>query len=108
MGLSGRIWRGDPLIREYGDATVEVMILVGCKPTHMDTTLGHHIQGWVGASDVEKWSADGHGDTWWCVIVCWIVLWRGSTSHRIDYIRGETGAVACRMILDGIAIARGI
>jgi len=43
LGLSRRIWRGDPLIGEYGDTTVEVMIQVGCRSAHMDTTLGHHI-----------------------------------------------------------------
>lgn len=104
----GRTWRGDPLIREHGGATVKVMIRVGCKPTHMDTALGHLIQGLVGTSSVEQWSANGHGDAWGCVVVCWTVMWNGSASHCIEYMRGVTATMTLagqRTIQDGIAIA---
>lgn len=93
LGPLGRIWRVDPLIGEDGDATVEVMILVGCRSTHMDTTLGHHIEGWVGAFSVELWFTDGHEGTWGCVIVCWTALWSESASHHIEYVWGVTGVV---------------
>lgn len=49
-----RIWSEDPFISGYSDATVEVMIPIRCVPTHRDTTLGHHIQGCVGASIIEQ------------------------------------------------------
>jgi len=81
------------LVREHGDAIVEVMIQAGCGPTHMDTNLGHPIQGWVGASSMEHGSVDGHGDVWGCVVVCWTVLSSGSVSHRIEYMQGVTGTV---------------
>ena len=90
---------------------VEVMTQVGCRSTHMDTTLGHHIQGWVGASSVEQWYADGHGDAWGSVIVCWTTLWSGSASHHIEYMWGVTGVVTLvghRMVQDCIVIAGGI
>lgn len=93
VGPSGRIWRGDPFIEEHGDATVEVMIQVGCEPTHMDTSLGHHIHEWVGEYSMEQWSADGHGDAWGSVIVCCTTLWRGIASHHIEYMQGVIGAV---------------
>ena len=59
---SGRIWSEDPFTGGYDDVMMEVMIPVRCGPVHRDTTLGHLIRGWVGASSVEHWSANGHGD----------------------------------------------
>lgn len=85
LGPSGSIWRGDPFIRGYGDATVKVMIPVGCGPTRRDKALGHHIQGCVGTYRVEQWFTGGHGDAWWCVLVCWIALLSSSVSHPIEY-----------------------
>jgi len=93
LGPSRRIWRGGPLIGRFGDATVEVMIPVGCEPTRRDTALGHHIQGCVGSSSVEQWSTGGHGDAWWCVVVCWIVLQSGNASQCSEYMQGVTGAM---------------
>ena len=90
---SGRVWSDDPFIDGYSDATVEVMISIGGGPTCRDTTLGHHIQGCVGASSIEHWSTGEHGDAWWCVVVCWMALQSGSASHRSEYMRGVTGAV---------------
>ena len=78
---SGRIWSEDPFTGWCDDVTMEVMIPVGCESTHRDTTLGHLIRGWVGASSVEHWFVDGYGDTW------------GSASHHIEYMRRVTGAV---------------
>jgi len=54
LGPSRRIWMKDPLFGEHSNVMVEVMIQVRCKSMHMDTTLGHHIQGWVGASSMEQ------------------------------------------------------
>ena len=90
---SGGIWSEDPFIDGYSDAMVEVMILIRCGLTHRYTTLGHHIQGSVGASSIEQWTTGGHGDAWWCTIVCWIALWCKSALHHIEYTRGVTGAL---------------
>lgn len=92
-GPSGRIWRGGPLIEEHGDARVEVMIYVGWGSMHRDTTLVHLIWGWVGASSMEKWSTDGQGYAWWYTLLCWIALWNGSASHRIEHMYGAMGAM---------------
>ena len=54
LGPSGRIWKGDPFIREYGNATVEVMVPIKYGLTHMDTALAHHTLGRVGASIIEQ------------------------------------------------------
>ena len=62
LGPLGRIWKGDPFIGEYGDVAVEVMVLIEYGTKHMDTTLGHHTMGYVGASIIGQWSVDGHGD----------------------------------------------
>ena len=90
---SGGIWREDPFIGGDSDVMVEVMILIMCGLTHRDIALGHHIQGCVGVSRVEKWSTGGHGDAWWCVVVCWTALWSGSASHCIEYMQRVTGTV---------------
>ena len=84
LGPSGRFWKGDPFIGGYGDATMEVMMLVGCGLTPTDINLGHHIHICVGA----------HGDAWWCVVECWIALWNRSVLHRIEYTWGVTSAMA--------------
>lgn len=108
---SGGIWREDPFIGGDNDAMVEVMILIGCGLTCRDIAIGHHIQGFVGASSVEQWSIGGHGDAWWCPIVCWNALWSGSASHRSEYMRGVTGVmkqVGSKTVQDGIAAAKGI
>ena len=49
LGPSQRNWKGDPFIGEYGDAAMEVMVLLEHGPMHMDTALGHHTMGRVGA-----------------------------------------------------------
>ena len=69
------------------------MILIECGLTRRYIALGHHIQGCVGASSVEKLSTGGHGDACWCVVVCCTALQSGSASHRNEYMRGVTGAV---------------
>ena len=70
LGPSGRIWKGDPFIGEYGDATVEVMVPIEYGPMHMDTALCHHTMERVGAFIIGQWSVDGQGDAWGCVVVC--------------------------------------
>jgi len=101
----------DPFIYKDDDAMVEVMILIGCGLTHIDTALGHHIQGCVGAYNIEQWPTGGHGYAWWCVIVCLTVLRSGSASHRSEYMRGVIGAVTqvgSKMVQDGIIADKGI
>ena len=92
MGPSGRISKEDPFIGEYGDAVVEVMVMIEYGPMHMDTALGHRTLGRVGASIIREWFVDGHGDALRCVVICWTALWSTSASHHIEYMRGVTGA----------------
>ncbi len=87
------------------------MILIGCGLTRKNVALGHHIQGYVGAYSVEKWSTSGHEDAWWCAVVCCTMLRSGSASHRSEYMLGVTGVVTqvgSRTVPDGIAVAEGI
>ena len=92
LGSSGRIWKGDPLIGEYCDVVVEVMVPIEHGPMHMDTTLGHHTMGRVGEFIIGQWSVDGHGDAWGCIVVCQTALWSRNASHCIEYMRGVIGA----------------
>ena len=111
LGPSGRIGKRDPFIREYGDAAMKVMVPIEYGSTYMDTTLGHHTLGCVGASIIGQWPVDGHGDAWGCVVVCRTSLWSRSASHRIEYMRGVT-CVAMQdghmMVQDNIAVVGGI
>jgi len=87
------------------------MILIGCGLTCSNIALGHHIQGYVGAYSVKKWSTSGHGDAWWCDVLCCTALWSGSASHRSEYIRGVIGAVTqvgSKTVPDGITVVEGI
>ena len=61
---SGRVWSDDPFVDGYSDATTEMMIPIGGGPTCRDTTLGHHIQGCVGASSIEQWTTGGQRVAW--------------------------------------------
>lgn len=105
------IWREDPFIDGYSDATVEVMVPIKCGPTFRDTTLGHHIWGCVGASNIEQWITGGHGGAWWCTVVCWIALWSRSVLHHIEYRWGMTGVSTQTRhgtVRGGIAVGRDI
>ena len=79
-----RIWSDVPFVGRYSDATVETMIPIGGSPTGKGIALGHHIQGCVGASSIEQWTAGGHGVAWWCTVVCGTALWSRSVLHRIE------------------------
>ena len=81
---SGRVWSDDPFFGGYSNVTGEVMIPIGGGPTCRDTTLGHHIQGCVGASSIKQWATSGHGVVWWCTVVCGTALWSRSVLHRIE------------------------
>ena len=90
---------------------MEVMIPIGGGPTRRDTTIGHHIQGCVGESNIEQWTTGGHGGAWWYTVVCWIALWSKSVVHHIEYTRGVTGTLTQtghRTVQCGIAIAGDI
>ena len=65
----------------------------------------------MGASTIEQSSTGGHGDAWWCVVVCWTALRSGSASHRSEYMRGVADAmtqVGSRTVPDGITATEGI
>jgi len=72
------------------------------------STLGQGMQWYVGASSIEQWFKSGYGDEWWCVLVCWIVLWgRGTNSHRVEYMQGVSTTVTqigYMTVQDGTAI----
>ena len=87
-----RIWGDDPFVGRYSDTTMETMLPIGGSPTCRGTTLGHHIQGCVGASSIERWIAGGHGVAWWCTIECGTALWSRSILHHIESMRRVTDA----------------
>ena len=108
---SRRIWSDDPFVGWYSDVTVEMMIPIGGGPTCSGTTLGHHIQGCVGASSIEQWTTCGHGVAWWCTVVCGTALWSRSVLHHIENTRGVTNAwtqTGHEMVQGGTAVAGGI
>lgn len=43
LSPSGRIWRENPCIRGYGDATLEVVMSVGCRLMRIASALGNGI-----------------------------------------------------------------
>jgi len=64
LDISGRIRRGGPIIRGYGDHRVDKMILI-----LIDFVLYHGIQGCIGAcNDVHRY-AEGHDGAQWHVLV---------------------------------------
>lgn len=92
--LSRRIWRQGPCIKGYGDVTVDVVILIGCEPTHIISSLNHGIQWRVGAYSIKQWFAGEHGGAWKCVAVHWFTSWsRGRDSHHIGFVSGVTNAL---------------